>query len=135
MSADVSPITGEELAALVVTALPNAEKVTIIEIGESSVVFDWRGYGFSPFSGETLRFQFFGKTAKDFTVMQYVKMSPMSRKPPAWTNATDLCVLMRALFRQRWSPYVRREYNTDLQIATDEPADEPTAKVIQMSHA
>lgn len=124
------PITGEELAALVVTALPNAEKVTILIIGESSVDFEWRGYGYSAFGGETLRFQLFGKTAKDFTVMQLVKISPMSRKPPVWTNSTDLCVLMRALFRQRWSPYNRQELDTDLQLVSDEGKEEPTAKVI-----
>jgi len=125
----VADINGEELAALVLAALPNPEKVTIIEIQPHGVIFDWRGYGFSFGSGETLRFHFHGKSAKEFTMWQHVKMSPMSRKPPVWTNATDLCTMMRALFYQRWSPYTRREIDTDLRIA-DGPEPEIETKVI-----
>ncbi|RPD50039.1 hypothetical protein DNI29_04375 [Hymenobacter sediminis] len=125
-------ITGNELAALVLAALPNAEKVTIVEIQDHGVVFDWAGYGFRYAQGETMRFHFTGKTAKEFIVWQYAKMSPQSRRPPCWTNATDLCTLMRALFRQRWTPYVRHELDTSLKVNEAEQVVSE-AKVIQFT--
>jgi hypothetical protein len=39
-----------------------------------------------------------------------------------------MCVLMRALFQQRWSPYVRHELETGPRIEATEP--KPEAKVI-----
>jgi hypothetical protein len=128
-------ITGEELAALVITAVPNAEKVTIIEIQAHGVVFDWQGYGFNYAGGETLRFHFTGQTAKDMFVWQHVKMSPRSRKPPVWTNATDLCTLFRALFRQRWSPYERRELDTALYVEKPPASEGAEAKIIAFQPA
>jgi len=128
-------IPGEELAALVVTALPHADWITITEIGDKSVKFTYRSREWDSKADvfKPLFFHLFTVANPDrFLLMQQVRFRAPSKKPPHWTNDTDLCGIMLALFHLRWSPYNRYEFDTDLRVAGD-AAVKPEAKVISIS--
>lgn len=120
--------SGEDLAGLLLATIPHADRLTITEVGAHSVAFTWQGF---ELGREKPRVFSLSATSrdKDLFVQEYAKLTPMSRRPPCWSNGTDVCCMLRALLQQRWAIYGLQYTLPGLVLAGGED-ERPDAKII-----